>query len=325
MVSKKLSTKANRHGAWEPPSTSAKNGLKAIRELVNSKNEQTRAMHARVAERNGKMADATAREFAKAGIDFKKLEAIGVATSIQTQEEMKKYRKRTSPRPGPGGLLPLQNVAAVQRNATNSITVCTPPFINDAWVNPPNPGPGVGAFANSNANGRMEYFMDVPMTSHTPADIVTVAVNGIMLVPILGSTLPPVLGFAGVQMSAGLQMSGHATANFFGYAHSEGSVGWIVEEFDMYGNFTRFVETTYQEQYYIDVNGRTDSVQVENENYSSSTLFLTYPERFYQVYVWFWGNTHAAGNQGPWASQAAGFGKIGVQSISWIWSPLWWL
>lgn len=107
-----------------------------------------------------------------------------------------------------------------------------------------------------------------------------------------------------------------------GYGHSEGSVGWLVQDFDENGNFTRIAETTFAEQYYIDVySGQTNRAVVENSAFNSQTTFLTFPLHFYQVFVWFWGNIVAPGNQGPWGSQPAGFREIFVSSITWNWVP----
>jgi hypothetical protein len=329
-VRKGASKTTNPSGIWEPPTISVKKGAEALQKYLMAESKKRREVHARVAVGNRKMAEAIAREFKSAGIDVKKIEPIGLANSIQNQDEMKKYRRRKpptgpiSPRDSP--YLPAGSLRNFAPAPSNSLDVTrTPPYDFQAIIpaTPPPLPPDSLAFANASVSGGMNYFLDTPLQAPAPSNITTGALVGISLVPTFGPILSPFFGFASLQMSASLFMVGNASSNFpFGYGHSEGSVGWMVLEFDENGNFTRLADSTYAEQYYIDVySGQTNRAVIENSAFNSQTTFLTVPLHFYQVFVWFWGNIMAAGNQGAWGSQAAGFGEIFVQSMSWTWVP----
>jgi hypothetical protein len=310
-------------GTWHAPKKSIAQGIEALEKHVSAVAKKRREMRVRDIAANRKVTTALGREFKKAGIDINKVGAVSLANSIRSQADMKKYRNRKPPSGlNDSGLSP----SLMARNVHNfapfntSNFVRTPPYDVIANINPsPAPSPTSAWFNNASFNGGMNYYLDTPITSPAPSNFETGAAVGITFQPTFFGMPNPLFGFASVQMSAGgsLFMSAHAGSNFWGYGHSEGSVGWLVEEFDQSGNFLRFVQATYVEQYYLDSNwGQSASAFLTPPAFTSQTNFVTFPLRSYIILVWFWGDISASGAEGLWGSQASGYGEMAVQSIS---------
>jgi hypothetical protein len=309
---------------WEPPAKSIAAGLKALKSYLASTDTVRRQLRAAADTRNVKMSEVVAQQLADAGVNVEKIGAAGLANLAQSRREMDAYlRKARTFKPAAAKSVHAITLVPFGRAPFNALSVTrTPPFdIADASFNPPDIRPAFG-FVNSNKNnGGMSYFLSSAVA--VPSDIVGTCLMGIQLIPVWGPIISPFFGFASVQMNASVSMIGSASSAFSGYGHSEGSIGWIVMELDTNGVFTRVVEQTYAEQYYIDVTFGQNIVgpPVTNPAFSSQTSFVTNPERFYQVYVWFWGNIHASGNNPIWGSHAAGSGSIAIESINWTWNP----
>jgi hypothetical protein len=326
-----MSRKEHSEEIWKAPKKSMAQAMDVLSKHVSAMMKKRRETQIQTVAMNKKVTEALAKELAKAKIDINAVGAVSLANSMRNQTDMSKYRKRKPPTSsGDPRLAPYLSKSNVRNFAPfNQFSIVrTRPYDISGTIRPsPNPSPTSFWFANANVNGSMSYFLDTPMTSPAPSNFDAGAAVGIAFNPMLGSIPSPFVGIAALQMSAGesLLMSAHAGANIFGYGHSEGSVGWIIEEFDEQANFTGIVESPYVEQYYLDATwGQSARAFINPPSFSSQTGFLTIPGHFYIAFVWLWGDISASGAQGWWASQASGFGEMVVQSISLNWSPFWW-
>jgi hypothetical protein len=258
---------------------------------------------------------------------FERVSEVARANAEKNEALMRTYRNRKLPAKFKDrksavlrGSPALPSRALPNFNAMHMMR--TPPFDSQATQPPATPN-GSFAFANANVDGALNFFLDTPITAPAPSNFMAGALVGILFFPTIDTVLSPFFGFASLQLSASIFMDSNLSCNFLGNAHSEGSVGWIIQEFDAQGNFTQLIQEIWTEQYYLDVNfGQTNSALVNNAAFGSATTFVTNPVHFYQIWVWFWGQINAAGNQGLWASQAAGFGQMSLESITVDWNPV---
>lgn len=333
MSAKQTIKELRRFGTWEVPKKSITQGTQALEKHLRAMREKRRVAQLAATAANKKFTSVLEKELKTVGINTKRVGAVCLANCHQAEAEMRKYKKRNPPKSAAD---PRYSSYSIDRNARplapapfNTFSVVRVPPYDAFLTSLPNPAPGPTSFffANADFDGSMNYFLDTPITSPSPSNFDVGAAVGIAFNPTIDTVPSPFFGLASVQMSAGnsLFMTGNASTNFLGYSHSEGSVGWIVEEFDENNNFIGFVETTWVEQYYLDSNwGQTNRAVVSPPSFTAQTSFITVPVHSYIVLVWLWGNINAAGNQGWWASQAAGFGEMSVQSISLTWSPTLW-
>lgn len=326
---RKDSKNANGLGIWKAPSRSITVGMEALRKNFAETMNRRRAAQVRDAAANRTVAEALEKEWTKAGFNVDSISAISRENAARYEANMKKYRNRKPPRNVKDSRLAsylseqkLRNFAPSPFSPQFSI-VRTPPYdVFDLFTPSPLPT-GSFFFANASFDGGMNYFLDTPFAAPAPSNFDAGGAVGITFSPPqpFGNAF---LGITSVQMNAGssVEMTGNVNANFSGISHSQGDIGWTVEEFDEGGNFLGFIEDTSADEYYLDASFGTwhESAFFAPTTFTSQTSFLTFPGNNYIILVTLWGNISASGAEGPWASQAAGFGMMAVQSITVTWS-----
>jgi hypothetical protein len=325
---------ASGFGTWKAPQKSIAEGIEALQKHFSAIMKQRRETQLRDAAANRKVTAALAKEWKKAGIDLSNVAAVCHGNAVRYQADFKKYRNRKPPTrvkdPRISRYLSGRNVRGFAPAPSNQFSVVrTPPYDAFALFTPSPPTtPTTFWFRNADFDGSMNYFQDTPITSPTPSNFVVGGAVGITFSPPPIFGVPwPFFGFASVQMNAGntLEMSGHVGANAFGYSHSQGDVGWAIEEFDENNNFLGFIQNVSTDEFYIDADfGQSFSAFVAPPTFTSQTSFVTFPLSKYIILVTLWGNIDASGASGLgslWSSQAAGFGEMVVQSMSVTWSP----
>jgi hypothetical protein len=321
---------AKKHLGWEPAQKSIPKGLEAIKRHLDAVFNERRARRGRIVARNNKVAAAMEKEFARAGVDLKKINAVGIANSAEIQAEIKKEwlrerlrdRRRKNPArqrgiPPPPALsipqAPIRFTVAPNLSAT-----LTPPYqMADGWDNPSPVPSNVDVTRGAYPDGNMTYYI---ASIDGPSNQATSCVIGTVLAPIWDGFAPwPFWGSASVACSAVVEMTGTAwVANLFqGSAHCEGNIGWFVVEFDSAGNPTGNNVSGWSNGYSIDCPpGLEANGSFSNGSYTDQFNFLTAPACFYHIFVWLEGEEDASGR--PYGN-AAGYGKVFVNSISWAW------
>jgi hypothetical protein len=305
--------------------------LKFIKKHVASVIDARREALARQVAMNAKVSRALAKEFTRAGLDFKNVEAVCRENSTKNHEQFKASVRQM--KKVPKARIP-QKISPISGLRSNNVMPylspivtgsATPPFaIFDGSTDPQNIPAGSSGFASANASGVALYSVDTPQFAPAPSNITATAHVG-FAETFTPSFLPFSLwpGFAIINMRATLNMMGNASCNIFGNALSEGAVGWIVVEVDDSTGNIRTIYRDFVDEYYIDVStGGSGAVPVNNPAFSSQITINTLPNRHYVVVLWFFGTIQAegnAGNQPPWASRAAGFGQMNVESFNWSW------
>lgn len=300
-----------------------------IKQHINRLFAERQTSRAAVESMNRKVSTAFSEELKKVGVDFAKIDSVSSENATKLHGEIQKFKSNTETllknhRPRLQKTLGARRLIPTPAPSNFQTIVRTPPYdIADSDIQPPNPQPpSTVAFVTSTTEGILDYFMDTPMTSPNPSNVVASAIVGIVFFPTFGSVLSPFFGIASANMTGFLAMDGRASCNFSGTAHTEGSVGWIVAQLNADGEIVGIVDQNYLEQYYFDVNwGSSDQEQVTNTSFTEGTTFLTWPDSLYEIYVWEWGNISASGADGAWASQAAGAGTLIVESITVNWNP----
>jgi hypothetical protein len=319
---------------WEPPLESLQNAAAALEDYLAARSRGHLDSQARVTDTDAAMAAAVAQEFLKAGIDVKKLETVGLDNFAQCRKLMDEHRNRignrggktTAPTKEAPEKIPYTSLNvpknAAERSRDSTFFFRTPPFDLAALHVLPSDTP---AFWNGEADsntGDMDW--NLGSNPNVAVNATISAIVGIWFAPMINNQISPFPGTATVQMNtSALPALGFASAQLFGNAVAEASVGYIVQEFDQSANPLGIAQESYFDEFNLSVTfGQTQRANIPSPSTQQNFTFSTVGTHIYLISFWLLGRIQANVSGGLWGSAADTDARTSLTSIAGVWNPV---